>query len=327
MLIFLALLAMVTTVAVAPIDTRPLPSLARPAGDYAQALARFDTLARRETDSILPDGASLLLLHGHRTPRALVLVHGLANSPRQFRELARQFHDSGYNVIVPRLPHHGFRDGDVGHLAELTAEELRDCADASVDIAHGLGDTVLVVGLSAGGNIAAWIAQRRPDVKRVVVVSPALALGHIPRLLSAPAMNLMERVPNLTVHQSPDTLRRHAYFGVSSRGLGETLRLGASVVEDADQNAPVVRELIMVVNGHDSSIDAEAALRLADRWSASTSRLTTVYRFDGALGLPHDVIDVSQYCAMPEIVYPVLIALTEARTPPPPARITARCWQ
>jgi hypothetical protein len=49
------------------------------------------------------------------------------------------------------------------------------------------------------------------------------------------------------------------------------------------------------------------------------------YRFDARLGLPHDVIDVSQRCGAPELVYPVLIALMERREPPPVAATRAPC--
>ena len=34
-------------------------------------------------------------------------------------------------------------------------------------------------------------------------------------------------------------------------------------------------------------------------------------RFEQALGLPHDLIDVSQRCGRTDVVYPILIALVE----------------
>jgi len=66
-------------------------------------------------------------------------------------------------------------DRKVENLSPLKAEELRDCADTSVDLASGLGQKVYVAGLSAGGTLAAWIAQNRGQVTRAVLI--ALALG------------------------------------------------------------------------------------------------------------------------------------------------------
>jgi carboxylesterase len=264
----------------------------------------------------------MLRVHGARTPRAIVLVHGLTNSPRQFRELAEQFHGRGYNVIVPRMPLHGLRAGDVEVLKGLTAEKLRTYADRAADIADGLGDTVLVIGLSTGGDVAAWMAHHRPDVTRIVVVAPALKLARLPAKVAVPLMNLADRMPNVTIRQRPDTSRRHAYFGVSTRALAETFRFGATVVREAEASTPVVAQLALVTNGNDRTIDERAALALADAWGRREGVTVQRFRFDPALALPHDLIDVSQGCGAPAVVYPVLIALIERgdMSPLAPAR-------
>ena len=315
MLIALAVLGFVSAVLMMPVDTAPLPSSAHPRADYAQAIAAFDSLHAQEAPLVMEDGASLLLVHGQRTPRAIVLVHGLTNSPRQFRELAEQFHARGYNVVVLRLPLHGLRAGDVEALKALTAAKLRAYADQAVDIADGLGDTVLVLGLSTGGNVAAWMAHHRAEVKRIVVIAPALKLARLPAMLAAPSMNLADRMPNMTIRQKPDSSRRHAYFGISTRALAETFRFGATVVREAAERAPLVADLALVTNGNDRTIDEHAALALADAWSRHGGVSVERFRFDPALALPHDLIDVSQRCGAPGVVYPVLIALVEKREP------------
>ena len=75
MVFLFAVLGLVSALAVVPIDTRPLASDPHPITDYSRAVAAYDTLQRRERDSVMSDGASLLLEHGHRVPRAIVLVH------------------------------------------------------------------------------------------------------------------------------------------------------------------------------------------------------------------------------------------------------------
>jgi carboxylesterase len=325
MFIFLAVLGLITAVAVVPINTASLPSTPRPTLDHASSLARFEAVARAERDSTMVDARSVLLDHGVRTSRVVVLVHGFTNSPRQFRELGQLLYDRGYNVLIPRLPEHGLRAGDVGALKTITAERYRDYADQAVDAARGLGDSVMVIGLSAGADVAAWIAQHRSDVTRVVVIAPAISLARVPSLLDAPVMNLMMRVPNVTFHQTPDTLRPHAYFGISTRGIAQTLRFGASVMKDVEHGGPAVRDLVLVINGNDHTIDAAPALRMAELWRERDQARTALYRFDAGLRLPHDVIDVSQRCGMPDVVYPVLVALLEARTPEPTHTITPRC--
>ncbi|MDB4884128.1 MAG: putative esterase [Gemmatimonadetes bacterium] len=316
MLVALLVLSLITAFATVPIDTGPLLSSPHPAADYASAVARFDAMRARDSGLVMSDGASLSYVHGQRTPRAVVLIHGLTNSPRQFRDLALLLSERGDNVIVPRLPFHGLLAADVEVLRDVTAERYRSYADTAVDIARGLGDTVIVVGLSAGGNVAIWIVQHRADVARVVIISPALTLARIPHLLAAPTMNVLERVPNFTIRQRPDTLRPHAYFGVSTRGLGETLRLGASVMEDVERDPPRVRDIAMLLNDNDRTVSERSALSLVERWRTRDGVAVTLYRFPRALGLPHDLVDVSQRCGMPAVVYPVIIALMDRRAIP-----------
>jgi esterase/lipase len=325
MKILLAVLGLITAFAVVPVDTRSLGSVSHPAIDHATSVARFERVAQAERDSTMEDARSVLFDHGVKTPRVVVLVHGFTNSPRQFRELGQLLFDRGDNVLIPRLPEHGLRAGDVGALKSITAERYRDYADRAVDDARGLGDSVMVVGLSAGADVAIWIAQHRPDVTRVVVIAPAISLARVPGLFDAPVMNLMMRVPNMTFHQAPDTLRPHAYFGVSTRAVGQTLRLGASVMRDVERGSPAVRDLALIINGNDHTVDAGPVTRIAEVWRRRDGTRTALYRFAADLRLPHDVIDATQPCGMPDVVYPVVIALLEARTPDPTPGLSPRC--
>jgi esterase/lipase len=324
-LIALAVLSLVSALVMMPVDRTALPSLPRPSAGYESAVAAYDSMRAVEAPLVAADGASLVYLHGHRTPRALVLVHGITNSPRQFRELAEQFHARGYNVIVPRLPLHGLRGGDVDALRALTADKLRDYGDAAANVADGLGDTVLVMGLSTGGLVASWMAHHRPDVARIVVIAPAIKLARLPAMLATPAMNLADRIPNVTIRQRPDTARPHAYFGVSTRALAETFRFAATIVREAEEGRPVVHDLTLVTNGNDRTVDERAALALGEAWAQDGSVSVVRYRFDPTEALPHDIIDVSQRCGAPRLVYPVLIALMEKREPPPAALERGPC--
>ena len=147
-------------------------------------------IARRQAidDAIAAPGArSILLVGGAPTARAIVLLHGLTDSPRQFEAFAYLLHADGNNVYVPRLPEHGLRGKDVGVLSALTAAQLRGVAVSVVIEARGLGDSVVVVGLSMGGTVGAWIAQQR-EVSRAVLIAPAIEPGRIPSLLDRPAI-------------------------------------------------------------------------------------------------------------------------------------------
>jgi pimeloyl-ACP methyl ester carboxylesterase len=80
--------------------------------DQAEYTRSVAAIARRQAvdDSIAAPGArSILLAGGAPIARAIVLLHGLTDSPRQFEAFAYLLHADGNNVYVPRLPQHGLR--------------------------------------------------------------------------------------------------------------------------------------------------------------------------------------------------------------------------
>ena len=64
------------------------------------------------------------------------------------------------------MPKNGHADLNTEELRCLTAGELRACSNSMVDIAHGLGEHVTYAGLSAGGTMAAWVAQNCAHVDK-----------------------------------------------------------------------------------------------------------------------------------------------------------------
>ena len=139
-------------VSVDGLNDRPSPTV--PALTYEQGLAAFAVVLEAEADQALHERCpSQLLTHGQRTEAVVVFFHGLTSCPAQGEELARAVFALGYNVYLPRMFGHGKADPYTLVLADLTAEHLVDLANESTDLAQGLGDEVIVVGLSAGGAI------------------------------------------------------------------------------------------------------------------------------------------------------------------------------
>jgi esterase/lipase len=295
-----------------------------PARDYTDAAERVRKQQAADDRVAAPGGRSILMDRGRRTPRAIVLFHGFTNSPLQFEPFARLLYAAGDNVYVPRLPRHALRNGTASALAGLTAEELRDCADSAVDVARGLGDTVVIVGLSAGGTMAAWVAQNRPDVGRVVAIAPVLELAHIPSILATVAMKLALHLPEITQNYPREESRPDRELGNSSHAIAQMLRMGMAVRAAAQRAPPGTREITFLVNANDRTVKTAPALALAERWSAAGAAVT-VYQLPATLKLPHDVIDETQPVSRPDVVYPALDAMVHGARPAAELDI-ARLW-
>ena len=284
--------------------TERLPA---PGEDYARAVARVEARQAAD-DSVVATGArSILMAHGDRTPRVYLLLHGFTDSPTQFLPLGDKLFAAGDNVFIPRLPHHAEREGRVRALGKLSAAELEAFGDSVYDVARGLGDSVIVVGLSAGGNIAGSIAQHH-DISRAVLIAPAIAAGRVSDDGARTLVLLGSTLPNITRSEAPDTTRPDFIQGISTKGLASVLKLGENVRNEADRKPGQAAQIVFLMNQNDRTVSQDAAIDLARKWQKGKP-LVSVYQFPGRLGLGHNVLETAERGGSPDLVLPVVEAL------------------
>jgi carboxylesterase len=249
----------------------------------------------------------------------IVLLHGLTDSPRQFEVLAYLLHADGNAVYVPRLPEHGLRGGSVGALSALTAARLRGAADSIVNEARGLGDSIVIVGLSMGATMGAWIAQER-HVTRAVLIAPAIEPGLIPSLLDRPLIGLADRLPNITRRSAAEPTRPDREAGFNLRATAELFELGRLILSDATREAPRTREIVLLLNAADRTVKESSAEVLAHDWS-SHGATVRVFELPDSLRLPHNVLDPLHGRAGGDMVLELLRALANGQ---PPTRLVRK---
>jgi len=302
----------VLVVGFVPVSTRGLESQPNPVNAYDSASMQLEKIQADDLDhNIVEECKTQWFTHGQKTEKVIVFFHGLSNCPEQFVPLAQEFFDQGYNVIIPRFPGHVDASRDPIYMTP-TAEEFRPMADTTIDLAHGLGDEVYVLGLSAGGGVAAWVAQYRSDVERVVVVAPFFGAIGLPSGLDRWGTNLITRLPNIPFPFS--TPVPYQYLGMSSLGIGESMRF-AEAPEKASLKEPIrAGSVVLVTNENDNTISNPFARKVLSQWKAHGSNADE-FVIDKKYGLPHDVIDIHQNGSDPELIYPLMIDLIEGRTP------------
>ncbi len=290
----------------------------QPVGGYAQAVDSAQSLDSARAAEMNPLCKTELLTHGSKTARAIVLVHGYTTCPQQFHAFGAQLYDQGLNVLIAALPYHGLANRMTDDLSQLTASDLAAYGDRVLDIAHGLGDEVDMLGLSAGGVVTAWGAQNRSDLSLAVVISPAFGFKQIPTQLTRPAMNALAVLPEsyswwdpaLQLQTKPD----YAYPRYSLHALMQIVRLGAAVETAAARRTPAAARIIVVTNGAEPSVNNELTAEVVQSWKSHAAKLDT-YTFDAALKLPHDLIDPNQPDQQVGLVYPVLLNLVVGDPP------------
>lgn len=311
MLPFIALLALYLPVTYQPV-VQP-----RPAQNYDEAVTHIATLqAKDEGLTLYPGCESQVMTHGQKVERVIVLLHGYRNCPGQFQQLGRIFYERGYNVIIPRMPHHGLADVLTAEQAQLTAAELAAHVTEAVDIAQGLGEQVTVAGISTGGVLTGWVAQNRADVQQAVLIAPVFGLYAIPAPLTTPAANLFAILPNLFLWQDgelkadvpnpPQVYPQNATWAIS-----QILRLSFTVQNEASQSAPAAGAILVVTNAHDDAVDNQVTAEVVAHWREHGLAYLQTYEFEAGLGLDHDLIDPAHPKQKIDQVYPVLLDLID----------------
>ena len=294
-----------------PLEPREFPSKSEPAHDYPEGVRIVDSLRAMDGESIASACNTTLYTHGHRTRRAIVLLHGLTNCPAQFDSLARMSFARGANVLIPRLPRHGYADRMTTELALVTAKELCAFTDRVIDAAQGLGDSVTVVGISVGGVLAGWAAQERADVDRAVMIAPIFGVIQAKGTMRRIATRLALAAPNQFVWWD-DSAKvnlggpKHVYPRFSTRSVAATLYVGAITRAQAGRRPPASRSQGLVTVAGDEAADNDYARELLREWREHGAATVYEYEFPAALRLNHDVVDPDQVGGNPALTYPVL---------------------
>lgn len=294
-------------------NPKALSSHPNPVRSYAEAVVRIEALQAKNPPDIRSVCQPQFMTHKMKVEKVIIFLHGYTNCPEQFRSLGEIFYNLGYNVLIPCFPHHGLQDRLSAHQARLMAEELVAVVEEVMDIAHGLGSHITLVGLSCGGVMTGWAAQHRADLDEAVLISPAFGLHVIPSPLTAWASRLAMLLPNffrwwdseIKAELGPE----YAYPWFSTRGLAQVLRLAQSVLSAARRSKPAAKSILLVTNANDVAVSNHAAAELVSLWRQQGAEQVHTYEFAAELKLGHDLIDPGQSDQRTEVVYPKLVEL------------------
>jgi hypothetical protein len=122
-------------------------------------------------------------------------------------------------------------------------------------------------------------------------------------------------MPDVVRPAKPDTLRPDYVQGLSTRGLGQVLRLGDRVRSDAQRSPAQTKQIAFLLNENDRTVSDEASIEVARSWETGPS-LVSVYQFPRELKLPHNTMELTDKGGNLEIVLPVVEALARGVRPP-----------
>lgn len=121
------------------------------------------------TASILPGAEPLSHAGG---PEGVLVLHGFTGNPQSMRPLAEACAAAGFTVELPLLPGHGTALED---MVPTRWEDWSGAAEAHFQSLAARCDSVAVVGLSMGGGLATWLAERHPHIAGLALINPLIS--------------------------------------------------------------------------------------------------------------------------------------------------------
>lgn len=102
-------------------------------------------------------------------PDGVLVLHGFTGSPHSMRAVAGRLADAGLTVELPLLPGHGTA------VEDMVPTRWDDWSSAAEDAYQALAARcrrVAVTGLSMGGTLSCWLAERHPEIVALALVNP-----------------------------------------------------------------------------------------------------------------------------------------------------------
>ena len=99
----------------------------------------------------------------------VLVLHGYTGNPQSMRPLAEALAAAGFTVDLPLLPGHGT---SVEDMVPTRWADWSKAADEAYEALSARCERVALTGLSMGGTLACWLAERHVDVAGVAVVNP-----------------------------------------------------------------------------------------------------------------------------------------------------------
>ena len=139
--------------------------------EVQMAELRFQQELSLMQDKLKEGNEPFFYTHEEKTEFSFLLVHGFSACPWEMKDLGEYLYKKGYNVYGMILDGHGTKEED---LLKVKWEDWYQSVEDTYELTKLIGDRVIIVGLSTGGDLALRLAADKPELSGVVSLSSAI---------------------------------------------------------------------------------------------------------------------------------------------------------
>ncbi len=220
--------------------------------------------------------------------RGALVLHGFTGNPQSMRGLALAFADAGFTVEMPLLPGHGT---DVADMVPTRWPDWSAAAETAYVELAARCDAVVVVGLSMGGSLSVWLAERHPEIAALVLINPLVsAPDDMAAVIAEMIDGGMERMPGVGSDIALEGSVESAYPEVPLRAA-QSLFAAAKEIDAGLES--VISPILLFTSTQDHVVDPTNSELLARRVKGPVERIVLDRSFHVAtLDYDKDEIEV-----------------------------------
>lgn len=248
---------------------------------------------RRVIDHIAP----YQLLHANQN-KAILLIHGLTDSPYIFSSIAQDLYQQGFNVRTLLLPGHGTAADD---LRRVQYQDWQQHVRYAIERTSTDFEQFAVMGFSTGAALATLdIAKYTPaNLKALVLIAPATESHNKNSGLAQwvdwlPFMDWLDKDADLD-------FAKYESFPLAAAALVHDV-----MVDMMQTPVPTDLPILTIMSQVDATIDSQATMRLLTRWAKrhsapmalrlyaeqpvavpDTIKTTQISKLDGVVDMSH----------------------------------------
>jgi pimeloyl-ACP methyl ester carboxylesterase len=241
------------------------------------------------SENIREDCYPLKMEHAS-SDKAIVLVHGLTDSPYYMRAIGTFFHENlGYNVYIPLLHGHGLKNP--GGMEAFDLNLWKANVGYAIETAAASANEVSIGGLSTGGTLSFFMAETNPAINGTLYLfSAAFDLGGGP---SGVIGELKDRLLNTFLPDLLDTNKpligenpyRYSHIDLDgARELARLIKETDTLMDGYSEDHPFQKKVFAVHSEVDTTADIAGIEKLQ---RISVPEYFHFFRIQEAKGVRH----------------------------------------
>jgi len=249
----------------------------------------YRQLAEKNTWPEIPKVSQLIApfeLTNEKSNKAILLIHGLTDSPYSYHDLAQFFYQQGFTVRTLLLPGHATAPSD---LLDVSYEQWQQATQYAIERTLMDFEQVYLGGFSTGGALIFdyLMQQKKADekIKALFMWSPA-SKAKSDQAWLAQYVDIIPFVDWIDLDADIDFAK---YESFPYNAAAQVHALMSRIVGEAAMNSRIMHDipLFVVASEHDQTIETKQTLALIDEWqkpeaSHKNKQTTLVYYGDKA---------------------------------------------